>query len=118
MDTETKVSEHDKRLNEGDIRFERLENEMKQNNKTTEENHEMLKEIKDMLCVDTPDRVSFQSMIVTLSTRQNYLWVGFAFIVTCLGGAAFAKLSENEQKPTPASILYYNPDQRKIKQEK
>lgn len=119
MDTESLVSKHEERLNSGDKRFIMLENELHQNNKMTDECHSMLKEIKDMMCVDTPDRTSFQSMVVSLTTRQNYLWVGFATIVTCIAGAAFAKLSAESDKLTPAKVLYYNPEQRKtIRQEK
>lgn len=101
-----------KRLLEGDKRFDRMERELEQNSRTTDENNEMLKKIHDGLFIDNGEHKSTQTKLATLTDRQGHIWAFMVFIIISIAGLAFyiiQKSIEPEERQAAAyPALPYN----------
>ena len=66
---EQRITEMQKRLDEGEDRFRKIEYDLKENNRVTTENNRMVKEIHEFFFKDTSERQSVQSTLM-LNTTQ------------------------------------------------
>jgi hypothetical protein len=86
---EHRVDHHDNRFSEGDARFMRIESELKENSRVTNEIAESVKNINEMLYIDRPDQKSLQSTLMVMNTRLGYVWSFMIFIIVSLAGITF-----------------------------
>jgi hypothetical protein len=103
---EQMIGEHGGRLLEGENRFSRSEAELKANSRLTQQTHEAVKSINEMMYVDKPDQKCLQSTLVKiqLGLENNNSKVGdiraiIAFIVLSLAGLTFFLIQKNIEVP-------------------
>jgi len=94
-----KLTEMEKRLNDGDKRFRKIEDELKENSRVTKENNDMVKEMHEFFFKDTADRNSIQTTLVLNSTQLKWLWTLATTIIVGLAGIGFALIQKNLEPP-------------------